>query len=58
MAGTTRGTARARDRIDAIRRGRVCVFKPEEGDILSRPGPRMAEAAQIMARCLREKAGA
>ncbi|MFG6488647.1 ABC transporter substrate-binding protein [Roseateles sp. BYS78W] len=44
------------DRIDAIRRGRVCVFKPEEGDILSRPGPRMAEAAQIMARCLREKA--
>jgi iron complex transport system substrate-binding protein len=46
------------DRIDAIRRGRVCVFKPEEGDILSRPGPRMAEAAQIMARCLREKAGA
>jgi len=44
------------DRIDAIQRGRVCVFKPEEGDILARPGPRMAEAAQIMARCLREKA--
>jgi iron complex transport system substrate-binding protein len=44
------------DRIDALRRGRVCVFKPEEGDILSRPGPRMAEAAQIMAKCLREKA--
>ncbi|MBI3347085.1 MAG: ABC transporter substrate-binding protein [Burkholderiales bacterium] len=43
------------DRIDAIRRGRVCVFKAEDGDILSRPGPRMAEAAQIMARCLREK---
>lgn len=44
------------DRIDAIKRGRICVFKPEDGDILSRPGPRMAEAAQIMARCLREKA--
>jgi iron complex transport system substrate-binding protein len=44
------------DRIAAIQRGRVCVFKAEEGDILSRPGPRMAEAAQIMARCLREKA--
>ncbi|WP_457422556.1 ABC transporter substrate-binding protein [Roseateles sp. P5_E7] len=44
------------DRIDAIKRGRVCIFKAEEGDILSRPGPRMAEAAQIMARCLREKA--
>jgi iron complex transport system substrate-binding protein len=44
------------DRIDAIKRGRICVFKPDEGDILARPGPRMAEAAQIMARCLREKA--
>lgn len=44
------------DRIEAIRRGRICVFKPEEGEILSRPGPRMAEAAQIMARCLRDKA--
>jgi iron complex transport system substrate-binding protein len=44
------------DRIEAIQRGRICVFKPEEGDILARPGPRMAEAAQIMARCLREKA--
>jgi iron complex transport system substrate-binding protein len=43
------------DRIDAIKRGRVCVFKAEDGDILSRPGPRMAEAAQIMAKCLREK---
>ncbi|NCT82951.1 MAG: ABC transporter substrate-binding protein [Comamonadaceae bacterium] len=41
--------------IAAIQRGRVCVFKPEEGDIMARPGPRMAEAAQIMARCLREK---
>ncbi len=44
------------DRINAIQRGRICIFKPEEGDILARPGPRMAEAAQIMARCLREKA--
>ena len=43
--------------IDAVRRQRVCVFTPEEGDILARPGPRMAEAAQIMARCLREKVG-
>lgn len=44
------------NRIDAVRRGRICVFEPEDGDILSRPGPRMAEAAQIMAKCLREKA--
>ena len=42
--------------IDAVRHGRLCVFKPEDGDILARPGPRMAEAAQILARCLREKA--
>lgn len=45
------------NRIDAVRHGRICVFNAEDGDILSRPGPRMAEAAQIMARCLREKAG-
>ncbi|MBW8846206.1 MAG: ABC transporter substrate-binding protein [Burkholderiales bacterium] len=44
------------NRIDAVKRGRICVFKPEDGDILVRPGPRMAEAAQIMAKCLREKA--
>ncbi|HEY0953418.1 MAG TPA: helical backbone metal receptor [Roseateles sp.] len=44
------------NQIDAVKRGRICVFKPEEGDILARPGPRMAEAAQIMAKCLREKA--
>jgi iron complex transport system substrate-binding protein len=43
-------------RIDAVQRGRICIFKAEQGDILSRPGPRMAEAAQIMAKCLREKA--
>lgn len=43
------------NRIDAVRRGRICIFKPEDGDILVRPGPRMAEAAQIMAKCLREK---
>ena len=43
--------------IEALQRRRVCVFTPEEGDILARPGPRMAEAAQIMARCLREKVG-
>ena len=44
------------DRIDAVKRGRICVFRAGDGDILARPGPRMAEAAQIMANCLREKA--
>ncbi len=50
------GTRPGWDRIDAVRHGRICVFTPEQGDILARPGPRMAEAAQIMARCLRDKA--
>ncbi|MFT7723035.1 MAG: helical backbone metal receptor [Roseateles sp.] len=45
-------------RIAAVRQGRICIFKPEEGDMLARPGPRMAEAAQVMARCLSSFAGA
>ncbi len=43
-------------RIRAIRAQRVCVFSPEQSDILVRPGPRMDEAARIMAQCLMEKA--
>ena len=42
--------------IKAIRENRICVFTPEESDVLVRPGPRMAEAARIMARCLEDKA--
>jgi iron complex transport system substrate-binding protein len=41
--------------IRAVREQRVCVFKPEESDVLVRPGPRMAEAARIMAQCLVDK---
>ncbi|MGE0348675.1 ABC transporter substrate-binding protein [Hydrogenophaga sp.] len=41
--------------IRALREQRVCVFTPEESDVLVRPGPRMAEAARIMARCITEK---
>jgi iron complex transport system substrate-binding protein len=36
----------------AMRQGRVCIFSSEQGDMLVRPGPRMAEAAWLMARCL------
>ncbi len=36
----------------ALREQRLCVFTPEESDVLVRPGPRMAEAARIMARCI------
>lgn len=42
--------------IRAIREKRVCVFTPEQSDILVRPGPRMAEAARAMAACLQDKA--
>ena len=38
--------------IKAVRDKRVCVFGTEEADVLMRPGPRMAEAARLMARCL------
>ena len=40
--------------ISAVRDKRICIFTPQEGDVLVRPGPRLAEAAQIMARCLRD----
>ncbi len=36
----------------AMRMQRVCHFKPEESDMLVRAGPRMAEAARLMAKCL------
>jgi iron complex transport system substrate-binding protein len=40
--------------IRAIREGRVCVFTAAQADVVVRPGPRMAEGARIMARCLLE----
>ena len=39
-------------RIRAIRDGRVCAFTLAQGDIIVRPGPRLAEAAQLLADCL------
>ena len=39
----------------ALREQRLCVFSPEQSDVLIRPGPRMAEAARLMAACLAEK---
>ncbi len=42
--------------IRAIREHQVCVFGPEESNVLVRPGPRMAESARIMAKCLADKA--
>lgn len=41
--------------IRALKEQRLCVFSPEQADVLVRPGPRMAEAARLMARCLTDK---
>jgi iron complex transport system substrate-binding protein len=43
------------DRIRAVREHRICLFTPEQGDVLVRPGPRMAQAAQLMVQCLQGK---
>lgn len=40
----------------AMRGQHLCVFPADETDHLIRPGPRMAEGARLMARCLQEKA--
>ena len=40
----------------AMREQRLCVFSIDESDALVRPGPRMAEGARLMARCLAGKA--
>lgn len=38
-------------RLTALRAGHVCEFNASERDILVRPGPRMPEAARLMADC-------
>lgn len=40
----------------AVREGRICVLSAAQSDVVVRAGPRMAEGARIMARCLQEKA--
>lgn len=42
-------------RLRALRLGQVCTFTPAQSDVVVRPGPRLAEAAQIMARCLKDR---
>lgn len=39
----------------AVRGGKVCVFTAAQSDLLVRPGPRLAEAANLMAQCLKDK---
>ena len=42
-------------RIRAVREGRVCAMPPHEGDVIVRPGPRLAEAARLLAKCIAGK---
>lgn len=39
----------------AVRNQKVCRFNREQADVLVRPGPRMDEAARLMAQCLADK---
>ena len=59
MAGERSGGEIARrpgwSRLRAVRGQHVCVFNAAEVDILVRPGPRMPEAARLMARCVLDK---
>jgi iron complex transport system substrate-binding protein len=41
--------------IKAVREQRICVFPNDDAETIVRPGPRLAEAARLMARCLEEK---
>lgn len=42
--------------LQAVRERRICRFEAEQINILVRPGPRMDEAAQLLAQCLIDKA--
>ena len=44
--------------IKAVKEQRICIYSADESDVVVRPGPRMAEAARIMAKCIANKAGA
>ena len=38
--------------IGAVRSGRICTLSTAEVDLVSRPGPRLDQAAEVLARCL------
>ncbi|WP_341905366.1 helical backbone metal receptor [Polaromonas sp. YR568] len=42
--------------IKAVKEQRICVFGVGDSDVVVRPGPRMAEAARLMAACLEKYA--
>lgn len=53
--GTVLGNRPGWSRIRAVREGRVCLFDAEAGDVLVRPGPRMAQAVRLMVDCLQRR---
>jgi iron complex transport system substrate-binding protein len=40
--------------LDAVRRGGICALAASDMDVLSRPGPRIGQAAWVLAACLRD----
>ncbi|MCX7257857.1 MAG: helical backbone metal receptor [Polaromonas sp.] len=42
--------------IKAVREKHICAFPTDASEVLVRPGPRMAEAARIMAQCIADQA--
>ena len=44
--------------LPAVREGRVCLFTRAQADVLVRPGPRLGEAARIVATCVNGRAAA
>lgn len=44
-------------RMRAIREGRVCALTSAQGDVVMRPGPRLAQAARILVDCIKRGAG-
>lgn len=40
--------------LEAVKQQRICTFDARESDVIVRPGPRMDEAAALIARCVRE----
>jgi iron complex transport system substrate-binding protein len=52
----TLGTRPGWSRMRAVRDGRICAFTSAQGDVIVRPGPRLAESAQLMVDCLKGRA--
>lgn len=44
-------------RLRALREQRICVFNSTEQDAIVRPGPRMAEGAGLLAKCIQSQVG-